>query len=149
MTTRRKFLLGGAAAVVIAGGGVVVFGRMGFEAEVVSILRRRLGYLNLEAAGLHAFARDQAAAAFAKKIPTWNRMRYHFLSAFAPAHNRYFKSNDHRSKIVRLEDTLVSTYLLSSDFFLNGADESRVVTYVAYFDPLLPCRNPFTRLVNA
>jgi len=36
-------------------------------------------------------------------------------------------------------------YLLSSDFFQNHADESRTVRYLAYYDLLIPCQNPFAR----
>jgi hypothetical protein len=67
------------------------------------------------------------------------------LSAVAPSFKRYYRSTDKRSRLARLEDSLVSTYLLSSDFFLNGADESRKINYVAYYDPMRPCQNPFAR----
>jgi len=36
---------------------------------------------------------------------------------------------------------------MSSDFFLNGADESKTVRYVAIYNPYVgACRNPFARL---
>ncbi len=42
---------------------------------------------------------------------------------------------------------LYSHYLISSDFFQNGADESKTVRYVAIYNPYLSaCRNPFARL---
>ena len=38
-------------------------------------------------------------------------------------------------------------YLLSTDFFRNGADQSRLVRYVGYYDPAVtPCNNPLARL---
>ncbi|MDP6977789.1 MAG: hypothetical protein QF570_04190 [Myxococcota bacterium] len=37
-----------------------------------------------------------------------------------------------------------SRFLASTDFFQNGADESRALTYVSYYDPYVsPCYNPF------
>jgi hypothetical protein len=40
-----------------------------------------------------------------------------------------------------------SRFLLSSDFFANGADDGRSVRYVALYDPYLtPCANPFAQL---
>lgn len=37
-------------------------------------------------------------------------------------------------------------YLMSTDFFQNGADESRTVRFVAFYDPYLsPCWNPCVR----
>jgi hypothetical protein len=145
MMSRRGFLLGGLGFVGVLGLGAWGFGRAAFEAEIVSVLRRRLSFLKLNQDGLHAYARDQATALFNKKIPTWNRLRYHFLSAVAPSFKRFYRSSDKRSRLARVEDSIVSTYLLSSDFFLNHADESRTVNYVAYYDPMHPCQNPFAR----
>jgi hypothetical protein len=142
---RRRLIVGGLGLAGVAALGVWGFGRLGFEAEIASILRRRLGFLDLDRDGVQRFAKDQATATFGKKIPTWNRLRYHFLSAVAPSFKRYYRSTDKRSRLARLEDSLVSTYLLSSDFFLNGADESRKINYVAYYDPMRPCQNPFAR----
>ena len=129
----------------VGGLGVFGFGRGAMEARIAAVVHRRLGFLQLDAAGVAQFAKDQASAYLAKKIPTWNRMRYHFLSAVAPSFNRYFRSNDHRSRVQQLEDPIISTYLLSSDFFIGGSDETRVIHYVAFFDPLRACSNPFAR----
>lgn len=141
---RRKILLGSAGVIGVLGLGVWGFGGLGLEAEIVSVLRRRLSFLKLDADGLRAFAKAQVRALFDKRIPTWNRMKYHFQSAVGPA-GRYDRSTDTRSKIARAEDTLISTYLLSSDFFWNGSDESRIVRYIAYYDPMDACGNPFAR----
>ena len=118
---------------------------MALEARIVSIVRRRLPFLQLDQEGLHRFAKDQVTAVFHKRIPTWNRLRYHFLSAMAPSFQRYYRAAETRSRAAKVEDTLVSTYLLSSDFFINGSDETRLVRYLAYYDPFIPCGNPFAR----
>jgi hypothetical protein len=132
---------------MVAVGGLAVwgFGRTAMEAKIVSVLRRRLNFLHLDPTGLHEFAKDQATALLTKRVPTWNRMRYHFLSAVAPSFNRYYRSADKRSSIEKTEDAFVSTYLLSSDFFIHGSDESRIVNYVAFYDPMRACGNPFAR----
>jgi hypothetical protein len=114
------------------------------------VIRRRLDYLKLDEAGVRAFAKDQVAAMMNKHIPTWVRIKYHFRASASPLAKRYFWSNDRRSKKIRAEDLLVSTYLLSSDFFRNGGDESRTVGYVAFFDPVAQaCSNPFARRPDA
>jgi len=144
---RRRLLQLGLGLVVLGGIGVVGFGRAAAEAEIVAHLRRRLEFLRLEEAGLHAFARDQVSALLAKR-PTWVRWKYHFLHLLSPrAFSRYDSSNDHRSRIARTVDNLAETYLLSSDFFLHDADESRLVRYQQFYDPLRPCGNPFARAV--
>jgi hypothetical protein len=145
MMNRRRVILGALGSVGVAGIGGWVLGHWGLEKEIGSVIHRRLNFLKLDVEGVRAFAKDQTAAAFNKKIPSLARLRYHFLSAGAPSSKRFYRSSDQRSRVARLEDTFVSTYLLSSDFFLNGADESRTVNYVAYYDPMRACQNPFAR----
>lgn len=42
---------------------------------------------------------------------------------------------------------LYTRFLLSNDFFQNGADESRTLRYLALYNPYVnACRNPFARL---
>ena len=147
MISRRRLIVGGLGAVGAAGLGAWGLGRVGFRMEIASILRRRLGFLKLDEGGVRAFAKDQTRATFSKKIPTWNRLRYHMLASGASSYKRFYRSTDSHSRMGRFEDTLVSTYLLSSDFFWNGSDESRKVSYVAYYDPNRPCHNPFARPV--
>lgn len=147
MISRRRLIVGGLGAVGVAGLGAWGLGRLGFQVEIASILRRRLGFLKLDEAGVRAFAKDQTRATFGKKIPSWNRLRYHFQVSGASSFKRFYRSIDTHSRFVRFEDALVATYLLSSDFFWNGSDESRKVNYVAYYDPLRPCNNPFARPV--
>jgi hypothetical protein len=145
--SRRRLIVGGLGAVGAAGLGAWGLGRLGFQLEVASILRRRLGFLKLDDGGIRAFAKDQTRATFGKKIPTWNRLRYHLQSSVAPSFKRFHRSADTRSRMGGFEDALVATYLLSSDFFWNRSDESRSVNYVAYYDPIRPCSNPFARPV--
>ena len=43
-----------------------------------------------------------------------------------------------------LSPDVYTRYLLSTDFFKNGADESRLVSYIGFYDPAVtPCNNPF------
>jgi hypothetical protein len=144
MITRRRILWGGLglAGLAAAGWGL---GHWGLQSQIESILHRRLSYLKLDPAGVSAFAKDQTAATFAKKIPTWNRLRYHLLAGSDASFKRFFRSADTRSRRERLEDNLVSTFLLSSDFFTSGMDESRTVSYIVYYDAVRPCQNPFAR----
>lgn len=145
MIGRRRLLQIGLGLALLGGAGVAGFGRAAAEAEIVSRLRRRLAFLRLDEAGLRAFAHDQVSALLAKR-PTWVRWKYHFLHLLSPkAFSRYDSSSDQRSRIARAIDNLASTYLLSSDFFLNGADESRLVRYLRFYDPMRPCGNPFAR----
>ncbi len=55
-------------------------------------------------------------------------------------------SQDHRTSREKLEEFLATDFLLSSDFFWKGADASRTVQYIALYDKMRPCGNPFARL---
>ena len=142
---RRQFLLGGLAVVAIAGLGVVGFGRSAAQSKIASLVRQRLSFLKLDEAGLQAFAHDHVTMLLAKR-PTWTRMKYHVITLFSkPSTAPWNTSTDKRTRSERMADNLSSTYLLSSDFFLNKADQSQVVGYVSYYDALRPCGNPFAR----
>ena len=146
MISRRRMIVGGIGVVGVGGLAAWGLGRIGLKAEIVALLKRRLDYLKLDEQGVQTFATDRVDAMFNKKIPTWNRLRYHF-GAGIPSARRFQRSTDARSRVVRFEDAVVQLYLLSSNFFIDGADESRVVRYVGYFDPMHPCQNPFARQV--
>jgi hypothetical protein len=144
MINRRRLLLGGAGLAVVAAGGYGL-GRYGLQSQIASMLGRRLYFLKLDPDGVRQFAKDQTAALLGKKIPTWNRLKYHFLAGGAASFKRFYRSADSRSRKARMEDGIISSYLLSSDFFTNGMDESRTVRYVIYYDAARPCQNPFAR----
>jgi hypothetical protein len=65
------------------------------------------------------------------------------LSRFADDHQR------HRGRFVpgaQLPPKDRVRFLMSTDFFQNGADESRRLHYVMYYDPYVsPCYNPLVR----
>jgi hypothetical protein len=145
---RRTFLLG-LGAVAVAGLGVVGVGPAAARAEIASLVRKRLVFLKLDETGLSQFAKDYVSAQLAKR-PTWNRWKYHFLVIFTKQFSQYGGySNDTRTRKEHLSDNLSTLYLLSSDFFANGSDESRIVQYRALYDPLQPpCSSPFARFVE-
>jgi hypothetical protein len=144
MVKRRGFLIGLGVVAVAAFG---VWGAdIATESEIVSGVRRRLPFLKIDEAGLHSFAKDYIRSLLAKR-PSWYRWKYHILSLFSKPAVRWGMSTDKRSKLQRQEDFLATLYLLSSDLFTTGADESRTVQYVSLYDPMRACGNPFARPV--
>lgn len=111
------------------------------QSAIVKVLYKRLPYLQLEDAGVRRFARDIA------QVHAVSSARLHLLGAAGPlytdtalaAHNGFNDALHHG------EDRITAQYLLSSDFFRNGADESRTVRYLGYYDARVPCNNPFAR----
>ncbi|HUN91826.1 MAG TPA: hypothetical protein VMU33_07205 [Burkholderiaceae bacterium] len=153
MITRRRLLVGGLALAGLATAGFFT-GRVAAQAEIVAILHRRLAFLKLDDADLHAFAKDQIDTLLAKR-PTWNRWKYHFHELVSPSSGTQFAPQvalqagqpaPARSRREQIEDSLVSTFLMSSDFFSQGADESKPVRYQGFYDPMRACGNPFARL---
>lgn len=143
MVKRRRLLLGGLGLIGMAALGAFG-GVFAAEAEIASLVRRRLPFLTLDDAGVHAFSKDYVDNILAKR-PTWYRIKFHFYSLFAKPVSGYGFSTDTRSRLQRTQDNLATIYLLSSDFFAQGADQTRTVQYVALYDPVRACSNPFAR----
>jgi hypothetical protein len=106
------------------------------------VVRRRLDYLKLEPEGVRRFAQDMVA------LHVISTTRMHVLSEFKSVYARFPLSAGDNMLAYKLrhgEDRIVSSYLISSDFFINGADESRLVKYLGILDPRRACCNPFAR----
>jgi hypothetical protein len=128
---RRKFLalagVGGLMAALVSG----KFFSTTFEDSVVHAIKRELDFLNLDEKGLTSFARDFAIG---------KARNYQLI---IKGYSLLGISSSHSGKIHHL----VSTYMLSSDFFLNKMDEKRIIRYVGLYDPYLrPCAHPFSAL---
>jgi len=143
---------------MLAGGGAVAGWRWlrGNEENAIRIvIYKRLDYLNLDAAGVAAFARDVVARQEVSKA------RLRALDVVAPLYNRLSLSGD--GPVARLvqhgEERITSAFLLSSDLFVAKDSRSaaetaeatvasgRIVRYLGYYDPFCACNQPFARRV--
>jgi hypothetical protein len=145
---RRTFLAGAVAAASAASGLLgLAYSRSSQEKTIASIVYKRLPYLKLDHAGVQQFARDFAA----RRLLSGARLR--LVGLVWPVYRRL--PLDHsgsrlgsslRDRLEHAEERIVSTYLISSDFFTHGADQSRVVCYRGCYDALShACGNPFCR----
>jgi hypothetical protein len=137
---RRTFLLSGATALT----GLAAWKFFGANpvAVIQMIVRKRLDYLTLDPDGVQKFAQDMAA------LHVISKPRIQTLSLISPAYAQFSLSSGHSRFAYLLrhgEDRIVSTYLISSDFFINGADETRAVKYLGLLDSRIACSNPFAR----
>jgi hypothetical protein len=143
---KRRTLLLGAGTVVVAG-AIAGWRALTSSAEsaVAKVLHKRLDYLHLDPDGVAQFARDIAA----RQDISGGRLRAIDAAGFLytlPG----FDGTDRVSLTVRHgEERVTSAYLISTDFFANGADESRTVRYLGLYDPRRPCNNPFARPVGS
>jgi|ERR1700728_2624719 hypothetical protein len=138
---RRYFLLSG----FVAACGLIGwrFAQSSAEAAIVKVVHKKLGYLKLDADGVQRFARDLAAA---RDISS-SRLR--IIDAAGPLYTatRLSAETKLNNGIRHGEDKVVTTFLLSSDLFKNGADQTRTVHYLGLYDPMIACGNPFARPV--
>lgn len=141
MNGRRGFLMGLAGLCGVAVGWRF-FARNSRDG-IVAIVYKCVGYLKLDPAGVRQFALDLDAK---HQISAW---KLSLIAATAPVYSHVrFDGNGNLSEHIRFaEDSIVTSYLLLTDFFRMGCDESRVVRYVALFDAVRSCSNPFARPV--
>jgi hypothetical protein len=138
---RRYFLLSGLAG--ICGISAWRFAASSEQAAIAKVLQKRLSYLALDPAGVQQFCRDLSATG----VISSGRLR--LIDALGPIYTLPALSADNKmdNSIRHGEDRVVTLYLLSTDFFKNGADVNRTVSYVRYYDPMIACGNPFARPV--
>jgi hypothetical protein len=92
------------------------------------VLERDLDYLQTRAEDRERFARDFASEAPMAEARLADRRRWSV------------------ARVEALEERICLTFLMSSDFFRNGADESKPVRYLSLYEPSkVGCANPFAR----
>lgn len=143
MTLSRRKLLGWGAG--LAAGTTALYTaykwRWGEPTEViVAILQRRLGDLAIDATSFDRFAEEYVSFRkdYRRQLSLLSivSLPFQYVTPYA-----WFEQG---AALRRLEDNVVSLYLLSTDFFQHGADERRAVNYVSFYDPYTSvCGNPF------
>lgn len=110
--------------------------------SILAIIGKRLAYLNKDPEGVRRFARDLS------ELHQISSTKMALISAAGPLYSRLSLDGDSRFErsVHHGEERVTSSYLLSSDFFVNGANMSREIRYLGMYDPLSPCHNPFARL---
>jgi hypothetical protein len=133
----RRMMIGtalGAAAAGIGGGWAYISP----TAYAASIVRNQLPYLKLAPGALAAFARDVA-----ENRHLSDRQREAMLFGVRLSRGLAgLAGGETREKVETFEIQLVSLFLMSTDFFQNGADIAKTVNYVALADPYVSaCSN--------
>jgi len=111
---------------------------------IVDLLRERLNFLDIRDADLVAFAHDYQRRELTEKAEVVDR-----LGPIGAVYRFYDRlNNSHMVDELRdFEDYTANLFLLSSDFFWHGADESRTVSYLSLYGTVeTACgQNPFAR----
>ena len=125
-TSRRKFLKLGVATAAAVGAGSA----------------GTLLYHEREGVAWHLQRLERAV------VPVEDRIRSHFsylqldeagLAKYGEWHRKLFGSGFD----ARRDPMFYERFLLSTDFFKNGADESQPIRFLSFYDPYIsPCWNP-------
>lgn len=131
MTMKRRTFL----TIAGAGGAVAIlsfsFARSSFEEAAAGVIYKELSFLKLDPEGVAKFAAD-----FSKSKDSSYRLIVKGYALLGIGSSRSGKVNQ-----------LVSSYLLSTDFFANGMDERNTVRYVGLYNPYTrPCAHPFSHV---
>ena len=140
---RRLFLLGSfTSGISLLGYGVFKWLTGQPQDIVISILQRRLGYLNVSQDDFKRFSSDYVAfkSSEHKKLRLLS-LASHPMRFFSP-----YALLPQGNPLRRLENNVVSQFLLSSNYFHDGEDDARHVNYIQFYDPLTTiCANPIMR----
>lgn len=111
------------------------------QSAIAKVLHKKLPYLRLDEDGVRRFGADIASQGIVSSF------RLRVIDAADGLYTHHALTPDGRlGRLIRHgEDRVVTQYLMSSDFFINGADKNRTVRYLGYYDPLVACNNPFAR----
>lgn len=144
--TRRQFLLAvvPASASLYVGGWWLINVRKGETSQIIiSILKKKLYYLNISDQTLETFASDVQTI-----LPSGYRRSMSWAGMLSPAYARvdiFHLTQRTKQKIEEFEEYIVSKFLLSSDFFYNDAREDREIQYIGLYQHASICSNPFAK----
>ncbi|UCC78304.1 MAG: hypothetical protein JSW64_08430 [Candidatus Zixiibacteriota bacterium] len=142
--SRRKFVI----ITLFSGVSLYVAGWWAFKVRkgdasdiIISIIRKKLGYMKIDKSEVKRFAGD-----FQKTFSNKQRLIGGWAGMLRPFYSLLdiHKITPFSDKFKNFEEYAVTTFLLSCDFFRNGADLSREVKYTVLYDPYeIGCENPF------
>lgn len=148
--TRRQFVL--LAALVLVGlvltlGLSFVWARSdgGVIRLVKASIRKKLSYLDHDEAELSRFAAD-----YVDFMPDVTKRQVSLLVMLLPVYlvSDLLYATPARGRITLLENTVVTKYLMSTDYFYQKASADGSLRYIGLYWPprSMPCGNPFADL---
>ena len=149
--SRRAFLISSTVGVLAVVTGVWTI-RSGYlnshdrmTRTIFAVFEKRLSYLKWDKTEVMTFIKDFLAGTQKDKKYLRKIKR---LSLFYPlyAHTNCLEKTSIASKIRSFEERIATKFLMSSNFFREGADDTKPVKYLSYYDPYkMPCQNPFAQ----
>jgi len=132
---RRNFLkIAGLGAIALAIPGISMYSAS-VETTMTKIIKKEFHFLKLDEAGLNKFVADYIKA------------EGEYQRAFTQLKLKGYSLLNKTSEDSQRVRNLTTSYLLSTDFFQNKMDESKVVNYLGLYSPhKTPCANPFSAI---
>lgn len=132
---RRKFIiLAGVGTGMVIIPSSLYFVSPGVKKYAVKLIEKELYYLKLAPGSVTSYVNDYFAATGNNMVSTLKWKTLYYLGY------NWEKSD-------RISD-LIKYFLLSSDFFINHADESKTVHYLGLYNPYKsPVPNPYSFLL--
>ena len=129
---RRKFLL-----MTGVGTGLLILPPALYLASpsvrkyAAGLIFKELNYLKLNEEGVHQYVADYFGASSSNMMTNLYWKAFYYLGLSPDSSNQVFE--------------MVKYYLLSSDFFINKTDESKIVNYLGFYSPYRsPIPNPYS-----
>ena len=148
--SRRAFIISSTVGIFALATGIITV-KSGYlnthdriTKTIFAVFEKRLPYLKWDKAQVMIFIKDFINYPRNKEL----LKKIQRLSFFYPlyAHTHLLEKTSLASKLHSFEEQIVTKFLLSTNFFHEGADESKPVTYLSYYDPYkMPCQNPFAQ----
>lgn len=142
--SRRTLLVGGAAAAALPTGWIASRATAPREEVVIGYLRHLLPGLAVPDNDMQAFAKT-----YVGQLDPQNKRQTYFNLMFAVMANPALEGSlfsRARSAYEHVTRSMLTTFLMSTDFFSTAAQQPARTSYVAYSDPFdLGCRNPLAR----
>lgn len=142
---RRTFLLSSVGIFTIATGMWSVgylSNNERIKNTIFTVFKKRMSYLKWDKAEVMNFIQDFMINIDNQEYINSKLNKFSFLYPFYNYTNLLDKT-PLAGKIRSFEEKIVTNFLLSTDFFRKGADDTKPVKYLFYYDPYkAPCQNP-------
>lgn len=139
---KRRLLLKTAliSSIALATAGVITWRNNKETDIIVAILKNKLGKLKIKNDDLLVFANEYVESKQRyKKQFTYLSLLSSIFIVITP-----YALLPMNHPLKRMEDNIVSNFLLSTDFFQQGANSNNEVRYLGFYDPYQrPCTNFF------
>lgn len=132
---RRQFIrLAGVGAAMCIIPPALYYVAPGVEEYAVQVVKKQLDYLKLAPGSVEQYVKDYFAVRTNDMVSTMKWKATYYLKL---DYGRSERSRD-----------LIKYFLLSTDFFIHKADESKVVNYLGLYSPYKsPIPNPYSFLI--